>query len=92
MSLISQIAKSLYIRRGQFGPPPLRSDPNSFHIYEPGAVWPEEHNAWDNLSQENKALWLSDAELWLSNLQEKSPLTYSYLSNNFTDDVTPDTM
>lgn len=92
MNLIFQIAKSMYIRRGQFGPAPLGSDPNSFHIYEPGANWSDEHIAWDNLSQENKARWLSDAELWLSNLQTKSPLTYSYLSNNFTDNVNPDTL
>lgn len=92
MSLISQIAKSLYIRRGQFGPVPFKGDPNSFHIYEPGASWSDEHTVWDNLSQENKASWLSDAELWLSNLQAKSPLTYSYLSNNFTDNVNPDTL
>lgn len=90
MSLISQIAKSLYVRRRQFGPAPLKGDPNSFHIYEPGAIWSEEHNAWDNMSEENKAQWLSDAEVWLSNLQQKSPATYSYLLSNFTDSVIPD--
>jgi hypothetical protein len=92
MSLISQIAKSMYIRRGQFGPIPLMGDPNSFHIYEPGPRWPEEHNSWNNLSQESKSVWLADAEIWLSNLQEKSPLTHSYLSNNFTNDTSLDTL
>lgn len=85
MNLIEQVAKSIFIRRGQYEIPPVNSDPNSFHIYVPGSLWSMKHDEWNNLS--DKTEWLSEAEIWLSTLREKSPLTYSYLTSYVKDDI-----
>lgn len=86
MSLIHKIAKSIFIRRRQTEEPPLGTDINSFHMYEPGVDWHLDHYEWSNLSDDDKAKWISDAEQWLSVIQETSPMTYSWLLENFKDD------
>lgn len=85
MSLTTQIAKSLFVRNGQFGTPLLNDDPNSFHIYEPGSKWPSKHKSWNSLASNQNEFWVSKAVSWQNNLEEKSPLTYSYLLANFKD-------
>jgi hypothetical protein len=84
MTLLDHIAKSLFIRMSQYRLPD-DADP-SFHIYVPGSKWAEKHIAWDNLSNNDKAKFFKEAEIWVSNVREKSPITYSYLLNNFKKD------
>lgn len=83
MTIINQMAKSLFVRRGQFGSPEVGEDPNSFHIYEPGSKWLDEFNTWNNLSDQDKEIWVSDATAWMTALQEKSPTTYSYIMSHY---------
>jgi hypothetical protein len=85
MSLADQVAKSIYVRRYQFDPAGAGENPDSFHIYEPGSSWGDEHNSWFNLDQNARDNYLNQAELWLSQLSEKSPLTFDYLLANFKD-------
>jgi hypothetical protein len=83
MTLINFIAKSLFIREDQYGNLSDYGEPNSFHIYAPGPEWSERHFAWANMTDEDKAEYLAKAEIWISNLRENSPATYSYVLNNF---------
>jgi hypothetical protein len=88
MNIANQLAKIMFVRKDQFGQAPMGTDPNSFHIYEPGRVWPQKHREWDALTDQEKNQWLEQAESWLLNLSEKSPTTYSYILTNFKDDMT----
>jgi len=90
-NLVNQIARIMFIRKSQY------DLANEFTMtkcaFVPGPAWKEEYQAWYDLSDEHRAEWVSAAELWLSTLKEKSPLTHSFISANFRNNlVTEETL
>jgi len=53
------------------------------YVFVPGSNWRNEYLAWYDMTESEKSEWINSAKVWLSALEEKSPLTYSFLISNF---------
>ncbi len=77
MTLVDQIAKSMFIRRDQYTCPweqiPL----------VPGSGWSSHHALWDSMTEEARAEWYAAAEAWKTSLSEESATTYALVSQYY---------
>lgn len=77
MTLIDQIAKSMFIRRGQYSCTweqiPL----------VPGSDWSSVHAQWDSMTEDARAEWYTAAESWKTSLSAESATTYALVSQYY---------
>ena len=83
MSLINQIARIMFIRKKQYDL--IDNFTMRDCVFVRGPAWEMEYQNWFNLSDLERTEWLEAAKIWTLALSEKSPLTYSYISNHFRD-------
>lgn len=71
--MIRTIARCMYIT-------PLE------HIHT-GYDWPSKQKEWENLSDNDRQIWLDKASTWLNELSMKMPDAYDFYINHWTPDL-----